>query len=177
MFDEASNIHMAGLLNVFVNILTPELKVRIMMLFWTLVFVIILTCMVPSSSHAKVETLTIALTEVTSATADGILALILKVLRDQNVCAPRLYRFWILKCLAVPCIFYILPHHHNAVLYYLLNIESPLRADFALPLLPFRAQFLVSVVPKLYHPPPPTHTHTLLSNQPRTPAVGSGKNN
>jgi len=88
MFDEASNIHMAGLLNVFVNILTPELKVRIMMLFWTLVFVIILTCMVPSSSHAKVETLTIALTEVTSATADGILALILKVLRDQNVCAP-----------------------------------------------------------------------------------------
>jgi hypothetical protein len=113
--------------------------------------------MVPSSSHAKVETLTIALTEVTSATADGILALILKVLRDQNVCAPRLYRFWILKCLAVPCIFYILPHHHNAVLYYLLNIESPLRADFALPLLPFRAQFLVSVVPKLYRPPPPTH--------------------
>jgi hypothetical protein len=27
MFDEASNIHMAGLLNVFVNILTTELKV------------------------------------------------------------------------------------------------------------------------------------------------------
>ena len=115
MFDEASNIHMAGLLNVFVNILTPELKVRIMMLFWTLVFVIILTCMVPSSFHAKAETLIIALTEVTSATADGILALILKVLRDQNVCAPRLPRFWILKCLAVPCTFYILPCHHNAV--------------------------------------------------------------
>ena len=30
MFDEASNIHMAGLLNVFVNILTPELKVYVL---------------------------------------------------------------------------------------------------------------------------------------------------
>jgi hypothetical protein len=54
VFDEASSIHMAGLLNVFVKKITPELKGRIMMLLWTLVFVIILTCMVPF--HAKVET-------------------------------------------------------------------------------------------------------------------------
>ena len=29
MFDEASNIHMAGLLNVFVNIITKDLQVRV----------------------------------------------------------------------------------------------------------------------------------------------------
>jgi hypothetical protein len=136
--------------------------------------------MFPSSSHAKVETLTVALAEVTSAAADGILASMLKVLRDQSVCVPRLHRFWILKCLAVPCVFCVLPCHHNTVLCALSSFERRIppsrRFCIAPPPLP-RTVFGFCIAKTLPPPPPPTHTHFCPTNPAHPQLFGAGKNN
>ena len=97
MFDEASNIHMAGLLNVFVNIITKDLQVRVFRFLPRR-----LRALIFSILTSQVETLTIALTEVVEADAKGILKLVLAVLKGNQASLFSNYSILTLCCILSP---------------------------------------------------------------------------